>query len=343
MATCPRCGGDVHEEALQCPTCGLVPGQQTTLIQPSMPWTILAAAGPLLLASSEDEYAVYDDRRTYGRWPKTDEGYRFASETYSVHAQSLAHGVAYVATGYQDPARLGLPTDPVLVVDLLSTLELRWQYSPSYCMGSQGRQTLPGVRGPRLDARCDHDVAGMGIRHVLVRGCIRTVRDLRDPIPAGATQQSEEPTHPTNGSCHPAGHVAAATGDDSAACPATGLPGFGASSSFSAAGRWASSASPIATSRLLAVSREHHRRGRQPGWKHLGHGGRTKGNGYVRPRGGVEAGWWVKMAVRRFPFGRATASLDRSSSVSESHRAPCSLRVLCYRARTGSRTASRAY
>jgi len=114
VATCPRCGGDVHEEALQCPTCGLVPGQQTTLIQPSKPWTILAAAGPLLLASSEDEYAVYDDRRTYGRWPKTDEGYRFASETYSAHGQSLAHGVAYVTTGYQDPARLGLPTDPVL-------------------------------------------------------------------------------------------------------------------------------------------------------------------------------------------------------------------------------------
>ncbi len=114
VATCPRCGGAVLEEAPQCPTCGFVPEQRATSIQSAIPWTVLAATGPLVLANSDDEYAVYDDRRTYGRWPKTPEGYRFASETYSAHSQSLVHGVAYMTAGYQDPARLGLPTDPVL-------------------------------------------------------------------------------------------------------------------------------------------------------------------------------------------------------------------------------------
>lgn len=86
----------------------------------------------------------------------------------------------------------------------------------------------------------------------------------------------------------------------SAACPAAGVPGFGASSSFSAAECWASSASSIATSSLLAVSREHHRRGRQPGWQHLGHGGWTKGNSdpHVRRGGGVGGGWVGRVARR---------------------------------------------
>ena len=77
-------------------------------------WAPITTTGPLVLAQSEYEYAVYDQQHTYGRWPKTEEGYRFATETYSAHAQSLAHGVAYTATGYQDPARLGLPTDPAI-------------------------------------------------------------------------------------------------------------------------------------------------------------------------------------------------------------------------------------
>ena len=41
-------------------------------------------------------------------------GYRYATETYQAHAQSLAHGIAYTATGYQDPARLGLPTEAAI-------------------------------------------------------------------------------------------------------------------------------------------------------------------------------------------------------------------------------------
>jgi hypothetical protein len=75
---------------------------------------VLAAQGNLALGSSANEYAVYDQDRTYGRWPNTPEGYQMASEAYGAHAQSLAHGVAYAATGYQDPARLGLPTNPVV-------------------------------------------------------------------------------------------------------------------------------------------------------------------------------------------------------------------------------------
>jgi Domain of unknown function (DUF4190) len=54
---------------------------------PAVTWTMEAANGPLLLAHSPDEYAVYDNQRTYGRWPKTEEGHRLAAEFYRVHAQ----------------------------------------------------------------------------------------------------------------------------------------------------------------------------------------------------------------------------------------------------------------
>jgi hypothetical protein len=77
-------------------------------------WTVLSASGPLVLAQSEQEYSVYDQRNSYGRWPRTEEGYRFDSETFAAHSQSLAHGVAYTATGYRDPVALGLPVDPVI-------------------------------------------------------------------------------------------------------------------------------------------------------------------------------------------------------------------------------------
>jgi len=76
-------------------------------------WTALAASGPLVLGQSEEQFAVYDQQRTYGRWPKTDQGYRFASEAYAAHSQSLLHGLAYTSAGYQDPDRLGLPPSPV--------------------------------------------------------------------------------------------------------------------------------------------------------------------------------------------------------------------------------------
>ena len=59
--------------------------------------------------------AVYDTRRTYGRWPRTDEGSSYAWEAYTTpNCQSSVHGPADTATGYQDPERLGLPTEPVL-------------------------------------------------------------------------------------------------------------------------------------------------------------------------------------------------------------------------------------
>jgi hypothetical protein len=67
-----------------------------------------------VLAQSEQEYSVYDQNNTYGRWPKTEDGYRFANETYASHGQSRAHGIAYTATGYRDPEAVGLPTDAVI-------------------------------------------------------------------------------------------------------------------------------------------------------------------------------------------------------------------------------------
>jgi hypothetical protein len=82
--------------------------------QPHVTWTALATSGTLVLAQSDVEFAVYNDKSNFGRWPRSDEGYRFAYETYNAHAQSLAHGVAYAATGYRDPVAMGLPTDPVI-------------------------------------------------------------------------------------------------------------------------------------------------------------------------------------------------------------------------------------
>jgi hypothetical protein len=99
--------------ATVCSSCGTTPLAQAAESHP-VAWTVVAAQGPLALGESAYEYAVYDADRTYGRWPKTRDGYRLASEAYGAYAQSLAHGVAYRATGYQDPARLGLPTAPVV-------------------------------------------------------------------------------------------------------------------------------------------------------------------------------------------------------------------------------------
>jgi hypothetical protein len=115
MPACARCGEVLHDEAAQCPTCGLVvPGQLSSIEPAQEPWTIVATSGPLVLGQSEQQFAVYDAQRTYGRWPRTDEGYRYAWEAYNAHSQSLMHGAAYTATGYQDPERLGLPTEPIL-------------------------------------------------------------------------------------------------------------------------------------------------------------------------------------------------------------------------------------
>lgn len=113
MEACQSCGTELEAGAVQCQSCRtpLVPSPAA---QVTASWNLLAATGPLMLAESAFEYSVYDQQRTYGRWPKTPEGYKFAGETYSAYAQSLGHGVAFTASGYQDPARLGLPTDPVL-------------------------------------------------------------------------------------------------------------------------------------------------------------------------------------------------------------------------------------
>lgn len=87
---------------------------QPVVAQPVVSWTTLAVTGALILAQSSHEFVVYEGQNTFGRWPNTQEGYHFAKQTYDAHAQSLAHGVAYTATGYRDPVALGLPTEPVV-------------------------------------------------------------------------------------------------------------------------------------------------------------------------------------------------------------------------------------
>jgi type II secretory pathway pseudopilin PulG len=81
---------------------------------PPKAWKVLASNAGVALSQSEQEYAVYNQNSFLGTWPLTEEGYKYAVQTYEAHQQSPAHGVAYTATGYQDPERLGLPTDPVM-------------------------------------------------------------------------------------------------------------------------------------------------------------------------------------------------------------------------------------
>ena len=83
-------------------------------VQQQVEWKMLASEGDLMLAQSPHEFAVYTSSANYGRWPATHDGYNLALQMYEARRQSLAHGVAYAATGYQDPSRLGLPTDPVM-------------------------------------------------------------------------------------------------------------------------------------------------------------------------------------------------------------------------------------
>jgi hypothetical protein len=109
MAVCANCGQD-SGLADRCASCGAA--VQSVDVEPG--WTVVAATGPLVLVQSASEYVVHDQQTTFGRWPLSPDGYGFALQTYQAHAQSLAHGVAYTATGYRDPAGLGLPTEPVL-------------------------------------------------------------------------------------------------------------------------------------------------------------------------------------------------------------------------------------
>jgi hypothetical protein len=91
-----------------------VPQSAPLVTQVAVTWTTLAVMGSLILAQSPHEFIVYDGQSTYGRWPVTQEGYHYAKQTFDSHSQSLAHGIAYTATGYRDPVAMGLPTEPVI-------------------------------------------------------------------------------------------------------------------------------------------------------------------------------------------------------------------------------------
>lgn len=89
-------------------------GTSSPMARQTPAWTLVSATGSLALGRSAYEFAVYDASTVFGRWPLTPDGERYARETYEAHRQSLAHGLAYSATGYRDPERLGLPTEPVM-------------------------------------------------------------------------------------------------------------------------------------------------------------------------------------------------------------------------------------
>jgi len=72
-----------------------------------------ASNGAVVFSRSQREYAVYDGQRTFGRWPLTEEGHRYAVEAYEAHAQSM-HMDWPTRRRLPDPGRLGLPTDPIM-------------------------------------------------------------------------------------------------------------------------------------------------------------------------------------------------------------------------------------
>ncbi len=40
----------------------------------SQQWRVVTSDGPLVIAQSSYEYAVYDQQHSYGRWPLTEDG-----------------------------------------------------------------------------------------------------------------------------------------------------------------------------------------------------------------------------------------------------------------------------
>jgi hypothetical protein len=54
-------------------------------------WTMVASSGSLTLSHSQHEYAVYDNERTFGRWPLGDEGYRDAVEAFQARKNEIGH------------------------------------------------------------------------------------------------------------------------------------------------------------------------------------------------------------------------------------------------------------
>jgi hypothetical protein len=70
-------------------------------------WTIEEATGPLVLARSVNEYAVYDELLTYGRWPITEEGHQLAIAAYKAQAQTAPPPPP------PPPAPSGFPAQPL--------------------------------------------------------------------------------------------------------------------------------------------------------------------------------------------------------------------------------------
>ena len=132
---CPSCGSAAVPGSSFCGECGrsllkqstdvgfsaknqnaLADGSSKSLDPPVITWTIEAANGPLVLAHSQNEYAVYDNQQTYGRWPMTDQGHRLATEAYTAFAHSVA---------LPPPPQEGYPAQPLAQTPPMLT-PLRW-------------------------------------------------------------------------------------------------------------------------------------------------------------------------------------------------------------------------
>ncbi len=56
---------------------------------PTDVWMLVASSGGLMLSQSQHEYAVYDQKNDFGRWPLTEQGYRLAAQTFKECRQAL--------------------------------------------------------------------------------------------------------------------------------------------------------------------------------------------------------------------------------------------------------------
>jgi len=95
------------------------------------PWRPIMMEGSLIFAQSPNEYAVYDDKRVFGRWPLNPASYARALNMFQAYRHSYMTGVAYAATGRMDPQAAGLPSKPML--------ESRTYASPLSFVGSTRR------------------------------------------------------------------------------------------------------------------------------------------------------------------------------------------------------------
>lgn len=224
------------------------PTESAPLVAPSSlspTWTVLSANGSLVLSQSDQEYSVYDQSNTYGRWPRTEEGYRFANDTYAADAQvSGARGCVH-RDGLSGSSRSRPPSRSSYQVQVVRrSAQLRRQQSSSIGLGQEDKPAEPRIRSGGLGIRDYCRCTGLVVYSRLVHGYLRALRCVCNPLSIHTPGQQEESPRSTDHPRHTAGDAPANGGDATAASSATGL------SRPRASRKWGS----LAWSRLATVT-----------------------------------------------------------------------------------------